>query len=163
LVLLFGRSVVSQTAALDYQAPTLVNEVQQLRKDLRNITALAQRTQIAIYRLQAQSAVFDRASQAFDQMRDRCTQQQSQQRLIAAQIERAETQKRAAQNTSDRETADEMLGAARNYSEIFSSEMSRCQTELTDAESRLRLEQAKMNELQDQLDRLDRELAKPGV
>jgi hypothetical protein len=93
----------------------MLTEIRQLRHDLQTTAATIQRVQIVMYRLQAEAALMDRATQRLDQARAGCSQGQMQRKRLAAQIEQAETQ--------------------------------------------FRVEQATMNDLQAQLDKLDRLLA----
>ena len=79
-----------------------------------------------------------------------------QRKRLAAQIEQAETRKRNAQNPSDQNAAEEMLSNLQASDEMWASQEQECQIEQTEAETQFRAEQAKMNDLQDQLDKLDR-------
>ena len=82
-----------------------------------------------------------------------------QHKRLAAQIEQAETRKRNAQNPSDQKAAEEMLSTLKASDEMWLSQEQEYQIEQTEAETQFRAEQAKMNDLQAQLDKLDRLLA----
>ena len=82
-----------------------------------------------------------------------------QRKHFTTQIERAEAAKRSAQNASDRQAAEELLANLKSSAEMFASEAGDCQGNQVDAEIQVRTEQAKMSELQDQLDKLDKILA----
>jgi outer membrane protein OmpA-like peptidoglycan-associated protein len=110
-------------------------------------------------RLQAEAALIDRATQRLDQARAGCSQGQMQRKRLAAQIEQAETRTRNAQNPSDQKAAEEILSNLKASDEIWLSQEQECQIEQTEAETQFRAEQAKMNDLQAQLDKLDRLLA----
>ena len=79
--------------------------------------------------------------------------------MVTTQIEQAEGRERSSQNPSDRKAAEEMLHGLKSSVEMLASEEQQCQVEQVDAETQLRTEQAKMSDLQNQLDNLDRILA----
>jgi hypothetical protein len=133
-------------------------EVRQLRNDLQVAAATIQRVQIVMYRLYAQATVFDRATQRLDQARDRCTSAYAQRVMMTNRIEQIEAGARSAQDPS----AQEVLAQLRATVETFATEEQQCQAEKAEAEIHFRTEQAKMTDLQDQLDKLDRILAGLG-
>ena len=79
--------------------------------------------------------------------------------MLANQIDQTETRKRASQNPLDQKAVEEMLSNLKSAVEMLTTEEQQGQIERADAESQFRTEQAKMNDLQDQLDKLDRVLA----
>ena len=101
----------------------------------------------------------DRATQRLDQARAGCSQGQMQRKRLAAQIEQEETRKRNARSPSDQRAAEDMLSNLKASDEMWASQEQECQIEQTEAETEFRAEQAKMNDLQAQLDKLDRLLA----
>src|SRR6516225_8577530 len=159
VLILFALSspVLAQNQSAD--APltqALLTEIRQLRHDLQTTAATIQRVQIVMYRLQAESALMDRAMQRLDQARAACSQGQMQRKRLAAQIEQAETRKRNAQSLSDQKAAEVMLSNLKASDEMWAGQEQECQIEQTEAETEFRAEQAKMNDLQAQLDKLDR-------
>jgi peptidoglycan hydrolase CwlO-like protein len=140
-------------------AQTMITEIRDLRHDLWNTAAIIQRVQIAMYRAQAQTALLDKATQRLDQARMQCQQQKDQQNFLATQIRQAEERKQNPQHASDKTSAQEMTAQFKLLLEQLTGEMQHCQVEQTDAEAQFRAEEAKMNELQGQLDHLDQLLA----
>jgi len=134
-----------------------------LRSDLQLTAATIQRVQIVMYRMQAQANALDRASQRFDQARAASNDAQSQQRMLAQQIEVWEGQRRAAQDAAQGKTAEQMLESLKAHTEALAAQEQERQAEQTEAETQLRAEQAKMNDLQEQLDKLDRLLSGFGA
>jgi hypothetical protein len=162
-LLLQTAAAVAQTASPDSQmTQTMLAEIRQLRQDLQATAVTIQRVQIVMYRLQAQSALVDRATQRLDQARAGCRQAQNQQKMFADQIELAEARRRNSKDPSDQKAAEEMLSSLKSSAEMSTSEEQQCQVEQIDAENQFRTEQAKMSELQDQLDQLDQTLAGHG-
>ena len=154
-----GPAAVAQERSPDAQiTQSLLTEIHQLRLELQNSAATVQIVQIAIYRLEAQSAILDRARQALEDVRTHCKQQEAQRKMVTDQIEEAEAQKRDSQNPSGQKAAEELL-AALKLSIRSSDEGPQCQAEQMNAETRFHTEQARMNELQDRLDQIDRDLA----
>jgi chromosome segregation ATPase len=162
-VLLRTTGVVAQTTPADSQmTQAVLSEIRQLRQDLQATAAIIQRVQIVVYRIQAQESLLDRATQRLETARNVCKGSEMQRKHFTTQIERTEAAKRNAQTTSDRQAAEEMLANLKSSAEMFASEASDCQRDQVDAEIRVRAEQAKMSELQDQLDKLDKVLAGDG-
>jgi chromosome segregation ATPase len=158
--LLFSAGAFAQTAPQDSQVTqTLLAEVRQLRNDLQNAAATIQRVQIVMYRLQAESSVLDRATQRFEQARAACTEAEEQRKMLTVQIEHAQTQARESQTPAEQTDVEKMISNLKSQVEMFSLQEQQCQVERADAESQLRIEQAKMSDLEGRLDKLDRVLA----
>jgi predicted nucleic acid-binding Zn-ribbon protein len=160
LLLLAVPVAVAQPALTDAQlTQTLLSEIRQLRADLQSAAATIQRVQIVMYRLQSESSVLDRATQRFEQARGFCTQAEEQQRGLAQQIASAEEQARDASNPGKQQMFQNQLTQLKAAQDTFAREAQECQVERGAAETQLRIEQAKMSDLEGQLDRLDRILA----
>ena len=114
-----------------------------------------------MYRLQAQTALLDRATNRLERARGWCDSARAQRKMNAALIEHAEARRRSSQNPSDQRAAEENLAQLKSSNEELASHELQCQVEQADAETQFRAEQAKMNELQDQLEKLDKLLAGP--
>jgi hypothetical protein len=141
----------------------MLSEVCQLRQDLQAAAATIQRVQIAMYRLQIEASQLDRATQRLEQARAACTGGQSQKKMTDWQIEQAEGRRRNAQSVSDRNAAEELLTQLRASAEQLASQEQQCQIEEAEAQTQFQAEQAKMNGLQDQLEKLDKVLAGVGT
>jgi hypothetical protein len=164
LTLVFKSAIaIAQPVSSDSQVTQpMLTEIRELRQDLRNIAATIQRVQIVMYRLQAQAALVDKASQRLEQARSECKQAQAQQKLVASEIEKAEARKRTSQNTFDEKVAEQLIANLQSSLEMSMAQAQQCQPEEVNAESQFQGEQAKMNELQNQLDQLDQILAIHG-
>ena len=162
-VLLLRTSGAAQSASADSQmTQAMLAEVHQLRQDLQSAAATIQRVQIAMYRLQAQAALLDRATQRLEQARAGCTGTQWQRKTVITEIEQAEARKRNSHSSSDQSAAEVQLSQLKSSLEQLASQEQQCQIEQADAETQFQAEQAKMNDLQDQLDKLDKGLAGYG-
>jgi hypothetical protein len=137
----------------------LLSEVRQLRSDLQSAAATIQRVQIAMYRLQSEAGVLDRATQRFEQARSACTQAEEQRKLFTDQVANAEEQARDSRNSANQQTFQNMLAGLKKSQAMFAQQEQDCQIERSSAENQLRIEQAKMSDLEAQLEKLDRILA----
>jgi len=154
-LLLFAYPLMAQTQP-DTQA--LVNEIRLLRQDLQTTAATIQRVQIVMYRLQAETALVTRTMQRLDDARAGCTRAQGQRKTTATQIEHAEEQLRNAQNPADRKRFEEILPQLKTTLEIWTNDEQQCHTREAEADSQFRTERAKLSDLEEQLDKLDKAL-----
>ena len=160
LALLFSTTAFAQTNSNDSDTlKSLLSEVRLLRHDLQTTTVAAQRAQILVYRAQAQESVVRRTQERVDDTRSRLAQIQSEQRNRASSIKQVE-EKRSQSETTTAEQK-ELEGVLAQLKARFDSDASKeqeTQARLVESEEQLRLEQAKLSGLQDQLDRLEKQL-----
>jgi hypothetical protein len=163
-LLLCSGPVFAQAASTDSQTlQALLAEVRQLRMDLRNTTAAAQRAQILLYRLQAQEALVAHASQRLDDARLKFAQTQDANRHLAVEVKRNEDILGHGEGTpTERNQIQEMLPPLKARLESLQTEEQQRQANQMEAENQLRVEQVKLSELQDQLDRLQTTLDSLG-
>jgi chromosome segregation ATPase len=160
ILILFLALAVENAPAADLAVSSdLLAEIRDLRHDLWNTAATIQRVQIAMYRLQFQTALVDKVAGRLEQARSECKQAQSQQKLTATEIEQAEAQKRNPENGNDRAAVEQMISQLHASLETLTGEIQECQVEQTAGEAQFRAEQAKLEELQNHLDSLDQVLA----
>ncbi len=162
--ILFGiaSAVLAQPATADLQAVQgLILEFRQLRQDLQITAATIQRVQIIMYRLQTQGEAVSRATQRRDMAHGECEQAASQRKWATHQIEELESAQRN-QPAPDQKERAQVLANLRFNLEMFANQEQQCRPEEIESEGQLRAEQAKLSELQDQLDKLDRVLARAG-
>jgi HAMP domain-containing protein len=118
-----------------------------------------------MFRMQTASQSLSRATQRMDDARNRCSYIQPQRKMLTGQIEQAENRQRSAAPPPDPRVPDarqDEINRLKNNLEMLTAQEQQCQSTLIDVETQLRTEQAKMNELQDQFDKLDRALADVG-
>ncbi len=137
----------------------LLTEVRQLRQDLRTTTVAAQRAQILVYRAQAQESVVRRMQERVDDNRSKLGQIQSEQRNRAASIKQIEEKKSRSDTPEiEQKQLEDLLSQIKSRFDSDANKEQETQAKLVEAEEQLRLEQAKLNGLQDQLDRLEKVL-----
>ncbi len=132
--------------------------MRQLRQELRTATFAAQRVQILLYRLQIQEAAVERAQRRVDEARSALSQTQAEVRVAASSIKDTEDKVTNAQNPVEKKRQEDLLTKLKAYLESQENSAQQSQTKESEIEQELRTEQAKLNALQDQLDRLDRSL-----
>ena len=160
LLLLTVAIATAQAPPTDPQVTqALLSEVRQLRSDLQSAAATIQRVQIAMYRLQSEASVLDRATQRLEQARGACAQAGEQRKIAADQIASVEERARDSRNPSNQQASQNTLADLNKTQEMFAQQEQECQIERGSAENQLKLEQAKMSDLEAQLEKLDRILA----
>jgi chromosome segregation ATPase len=159
LLLLLAAPVFGQSASTDSQTlQALLAEVRQLRHDLQNTTIAAQRAQILLYRLQGQEAAVVRASQRVDDARARLTETQANRAKQTSDIKQHEDFVSHTENSpADRkQVEEEVLPQLKARLTPLENEEQQRQTREIEAADQLRAERAKLGELQEQLDRLEK-------
>ena len=160
LALLLVSTAFAQTSPTDSDTlKALLTEVRQLRQDLRTTAAAAQRAQILVYRAQAQESVVRRMQERVDDTRSKLGQIQSDQKRLTAAIKQNEDLLDHTDNLPTRKELEQAITQVKSRQEIQASTEQETQAKLIEYEEQLRLEQAKLGGLQDQLDRLEKPLA----
>jgi chromosome segregation ATPase len=140
----------------------MLAEIRQLRSDLQIAAATIQRVNIVMFRLQTQAGVVDRLTQKVDQVHTQCDQAQTNQKMFAVQLEDAQADRGGVQDTGAQKNFDRNVANLKSALVELTIEVPRCQADQAVAEAELRSEQNKINELQDQLEKLDKALAVYG-
>ena len=157
---MYGTLILFLTLAGGQEAPTdsqtMRDEIRALRTDLRNVAATIQRVQIVMYRLQAQDAALDRATQRLETARSVCKQAQEQQKSMALQIELV---KKQSSNGVEQKQIEQEVAGFQATLEMWNGQLQQGQVDQVDAETQVRVEQAKRSELENQLEQLDQILA----
>jgi chromosome segregation ATPase len=142
---------------------SLLVEVHQLRQDIEAMTVASQRVQIALSALQIQDAAVARAAQRLDEARNKCSGTEAHRDHTAAGIQKLESEL-ASGTLPEAQTKDlqSMLAQMKSEIEGQAAEVQTCQAAELDASSQLRNDQAKLADLQDRIERLDKTLEKLG-
>jgi chromosome segregation ATPase len=165
-VMLFAASdALCQTPAKEPDTlQALLLEVHQLRQDIEAMTVASQRVQILLYGLQMQDAAVARAAQRLDTARDRRSGAEANRDRTASAIQGLEG--KLASGTPAQAEAKELQGALsemKNQIGPQTAELQTCQAAEAEASSQLRSEQAKLADVQDRIERLDKTLEKLGA
>ncbi len=140
---------------------SLLGEVHQLRMDIEAMTMASQRVQIALYNLQIQDAAVARAAQRVDSVHDKCRSVEDARQHTAADVQRFENAL-ASGGMQGSQTKDlqSTLTELKSRLDSQTAEAQACQTSEAEASGQLQHEQAKLSEMQERIDRLDKTLEK---
>jgi len=142
----------------------LLTEVRQLRQDIEAVTLASQRVQIALYSLQMQDAAVARATRRADDARNKCAATTADRDHSTGEIQRLETV--LASGTLPADQVMEIRSdqaQVKSQVELQTEAVQTCQAAEADAASQLRNDQAKLADLHDRIERLDKTLEKFGV
>lgn len=157
-VLFPATAAFGQTPSSDSQTlQALLAEVRQLRQDLQNVTAVTQKSQILLYRLQAQEAATAHASQRLDDARAKLAESQANRKSVAAQLKQFEELQHV-ENSPNKRGVESAIPHLKIRLETLVDEEQQRQTRQIEAEEQLRSEQAKVSALQYQLEQLESSL-----
>ena len=156
-LLVFSSPALGQ--ATPAESPTLqamLAEIRQLRQDLQTSAIAARKAQILIYRLQLQEAAVAHASQRLDEAKSSAEQLQARKKYQEIQIKQYETLKDRAENAAQRQQFEDAIFELQAQTEAWAVEEQEAHRKESELEQQSRIEQAKLDQLQDELDRLDR-------
>jgi hypothetical protein len=167
LGLLFCCPIVrSQASSTDTKAlQAILEEVRQLRRDLHTTAATVQRAQIVLYRLRLQTDVISRLTQKLDESHTRVEQLKSARIQTAAHIKTNEDLLESTQDPSARKQIEDVLAATKTHLENMANQEQEYEAKQSEQTSQLRLEQAKLEDLEAQLEKIQKTLevgAPPG-
>jgi len=155
-LLLFSSPALGQgTPAEPSTLQALLTEIRQLRQDLQTSAIAARRAQILIYRLHAQEAAVAHASQRLDEAKSSIEQFRARRKYQELQIKQYEGMKDRAENAAQRQQFEDAIAELKAQMEAFLPDEQEAQMKETELEQQSRIEQAKLGQLQDELDRLD--------
>jgi chromosome segregation ATPase len=164
-LLLAASNAVCQTPAKEPDTiQALLTEVRQLRQDIEAMTVASQRVQIALYTLQMQDAALTRSAQRVDNTRNKCSGAEVNRSHFAGEVQRLEIAL-ASGKLPEPETKDIQMMLAQHKTELEQANLAiqTCQVAESEASTQLRTDQAKMSDLQDRIERLDKVLEKLGT
>jgi len=164
ILLLIPISASGQGPSKDSQTlQELLAEVRQLRQDLQSTTVAVERAEILLYRVRSQQEAVTQATQRLDRARSELASIRKQEKELAGFVKRAEDASQdSSANSSERKEMEQQVPLIKARLDALVVEEQEKQTAEADADQRLRDEQAKLADLQGQLDRLDAELQTAG-
>ena len=158
LLLVAASQALCQTPAKETDAlQSLLAEVHRLRIAIEAQTAVSQRVQIALLTLQMQDGVVARSVQWLDEAHKKCAALENERQHVEATVETIE---RGNAKDNEAQAVGARLPEFKKFLEARIAEARTCQTAESDAEVRLRKEQARLTELRDRIDVLDKALEK---
>jgi lysyl-tRNA synthetase class I len=138
---------------------SLLEEVRKLRQDLQSTAATVQRMQILLYRIRSQMDVVSQARQRLDESQAVLTQMNYQHEQASAQIKQQEESFNRSDDPNSRKYIEENLERMKRWLEQMAQAEPEAQAKEAERANDLRIEQAKLNDFEQQLDRLDNQLS----
>lgn len=151
--------LLGQTAPTEAETlRSLLSEVRQLRQALQTTTVNAQRIQITLYRLQIQVLAVSQATQRLDEARSKVAEAELERQRLTGRV--ADMENLQSHTEDQRERANRELDLHRLKKELEwrTSQEQQLRTVESEALSQVQATQAKLSELQDGLERLDKTL-----
>jgi chromosome segregation ATPase len=153
---LFSAPALGQATPTDSQTlQAMLAEIRQLRQDLQTSVIAARRAQILIYRLHVQEAAAAHASQRLDEAKSSIEQFRARRKYQELEIKRYEDMRDRAENAAQRQQFVDAISELKAQMEALAPEEQEAQMKETELEQQSRIEQAKLDQLQGELDRLD--------
>ena len=162
-LLFVPMALLSQNNPQDSQnLKSLLEEVRQLRRDMRATMVAGQRVQIALYRLQLQDAAVARATRSAEEAHAKLSELATNRHHMTGQIEQAEQQLSRTEDASERKALEEAIPQMKGTLERLANDEPLWQAKANDADSQLRIEQGKLDALHTMLDQLDQAFTNAG-
>jgi hypothetical protein len=137
---------------------SLLVEVRKLRQSIQTTTITGERIQIMLYRLQIQVLALARATQRVDDVRSKLITAEFNRKHEAALVEYMEQLQSHTNDPKIHADREEDLHRRKGEFDLAVAQEQQLRTMESDALAQLQAEQAKLNELQDRLDQLDKTL-----
>lgn len=137
---------------------TLITEIRALRQDIEATTIASQRVQIALYRLQSQTALMAGAQQRLDAARQRVLEVQTNRRHMTDELAGMEERSRNFPDGPQKKEFEAQLPRIKAEIEGLAVEESQRRSAEVDAETQFRAAQGRLAETQALLDQLDKAL-----
>ena len=126
-------------------------EIRQLRLDLQTTTITTQRAQVVLYRLQSQTALVTRAASHLDGARSSLGNSQAEKKSLTDRMAYVEEALKNTQDNTERKNQQEIVAQMKaRPGACGPRRKQRLQAIEIDAATQLRMEQAKLADLQDQ-------------
>lgn len=136
----------------------VLSEIRQLRQDLRTAAVATRKAQIVIYRLHVQERLVEQAAERVEHAKDSLAQLESQKNYQKEEIKRVAELRDNSTNDQQRKQLETYLSQLHESLEISGPVEEELRTKQIELETELRVEQGKMDRLQEELDRLENSL-----
>jgi chromosome segregation ATPase len=159
LLLLPFIALAQRDASEAQSLKTIADEIHQLRRDLKSVSVLSQRVQIALYRLHNQETAVELARQRADNAQSRLAAIQSNQRELSSKLQQDKDAQIRATDPAEQRHFEDSTSQLKAQLDLLAQDQREAQAAQSQAEGELRTEQTRLDGLQDILDGLDRSLA----
>ena len=160
VLVLFPAVASAQTTSTDSRTlQAILEELHKLRQELQTTSATVQRAQILMYRMRAQLDVVNRATDRLEQARTELNEKKTHRAELAGFIKQRQDELEQTRDPDGRKGIEMQLNILKSQLEQQAAEEPEAEAKEAECANQLRSEQAKLEELQNQLDRLDTQLA----
>jgi chromosome segregation ATPase len=162
-LLLLAVPAIGQSDSKDSKAlEALLAEVRLFRQDFETTALATRKIQILLLRLQAQQATVGRVERRLENIHTELSRLEDERAKLAADIKEHEAFIDHSENPlSDRRAAEQMLPQLKSRMESLENQVQAAQGRESDAQVQLRLEQAKLDNFDDELEHLQKTLERP--
>jgi hypothetical protein len=136
----------------------LLEELRQLRHDLQSTAATVQRMQILLYRIRNQMEAVAQARRRHDEAQAALAQMKQSREHATAQIKQQEESFNRSDDPNTRKYIEQHIEGMKQWLEQLAQNEPDAQAKETESANDLRIEQGKLTDLEEQLDRLDKKL-----
>jgi len=158
-VLFFCPSTFSQKPETeDATMQAVLMEIRQLRRDVQTAASAARRAQILIFRYHEQTVIVERESETLQNTENLLNQMRWQKQNTESQIQSLEGMRDRAENEEERKRFDEGVKAQQEQLSQWEANEQELTTKKLEEEEDLRSARAKLEQMENELDRLDRDL-----
>jgi predicted nucleic acid-binding Zn-ribbon protein len=162
LLVCVSFTTVAQTPASDAQTlQTLLAEVHQLRIALERSTQIAPRIQITVERLKMQQDQVARVGRQLDDVRQELDHFGTEQSRIQQRVQFIENAVNETTDPEKRKDLNNQLGNSKQEADQAAKSVQQIQTRESELTSQLQSDQAKLTELNDRLNQIERALTVP--
>lgn len=165
-VLISGLLFISPAALCQSTSPStdsqtlqeLLQEVRQLRQDIRTVTVATERAQILLARLQTEQTAVNEGQKELDQAHATTAQAEEHAKSLENQVKYYTDQdsEDRTPNPSERQQIEEMLPRLKSRQDQANVQEQDAQTSEMQAKEKLEIEQSKMSTLEEELDQVDK-------
>jgi septal ring factor EnvC (AmiA/AmiB activator) len=138
---------------------TIADEIHQLRRDLKTVSMLSQRVQIALARLHNQETAVEGARERAESARTRVAEIRSNERELSNLLQENKDMQLRATDPAEQRHLEDAVAGTKNRLDLLAQDEREAQATQSQVEGELRNEETKLDALQDLLDGLDRSLA----
>jgi hypothetical protein len=154
-LLLISSTGVDQSTSTESQTlQSLLIEIRQLRQDVQTAAFAARKAQVLIFRLHQQEGALARASERLEEAKRQRGQTEGQRKYYELQIKRCEGMRDRSADATQRKQLEDAILDLKAQMETSLSEEQEAQAKESQLTEELRIEQTKLDQLEDELERL---------
>ncbi len=155
LILLAGTQAAVAQSSDSQLLQQILEEIRQLRQEIRGTTLVAQRVQILLYRVQLQNDGTKKAHDHHEQLRARLNEAERRHADAVNGLKEAQEKLDSSQNSAERSALEELVRELKRRAEMAAQDESAAREAEISGSIDLKTEQAKLAEFQQKLETLE--------